>query len=248
MQSRLSNIKNIIMKLGKIITILFISIYFAACSQNETVKQVPPKDFSMLLDNIKDAQLIDVRTPEEYKEKHLKNAVNMNINDAAFESQIEKLDKSKPVFVYCLSGGRSTKAANLLAQKGFKDVFNMQGGIMAWSNEKLPLLIEKQNAANGMGIKDYTAELNKHNLVLVDFSAVWCGPCKMLKPILKNLEAKNKEVKIWQIDVDKNPQLSSDMQIKGIPLIILYKNGKEVWRSNGFADEATIQAAINKNK
>ena len=99
-----------------------------------------------------------------------------------------------------------------------------------------------------MGLKEYTEILKKDKLVLVDFNAVWCGPCKLLKPILKNLEAKNKNVKIWPIDVDKNAQLSSDMHIKGIPLIILYKQGKEVWRSMGFADEATIQAEINKFK
>lgn len=72
--------------------------------------------------------LLDVRTPLEFSEGHIENAKNIDISDALFESEIEKLDKNQTVFVYCAIGVRSSKAANILRKKGFKHVFDLDGG------------------------------------------------------------------------------------------------------------------------
>lgn len=77
-------------------------------------------------------QLIDVRTPAEYQTGHIANATNINFNDPNFKTLMEKLDKNKPVAVYCAAGGRSGKSAALLTQMGFKTVFDLQGGMGAW--------------------------------------------------------------------------------------------------------------------
>ncbi|MCA6500881.1 MAG: thioredoxin, partial [Chitinophagaceae bacterium] len=70
--------------------------------------------------------------------------------------------------------------------------------------------------------------------VLVDFTATWCGPCKMLSPILEQLhERMGESVRIIKIDVDKNPALSAELQISGVPTLILYKQGKQLWRQSG---------------
>lgn len=86
-------------------------------------------------DNI---QLIDVRTPKEYAEGHLKNAENINFYDDDFLQQMEKLDKEKPVYIYCRSGGRSGKAAKQLAEEGFTKIYDLDGGILKWNKENLP--------------------------------------------------------------------------------------------------------------
>ncbi len=83
--------------------------------------------------------------------------------------------------------------------------------------------------------------------MLVDFSAVWCGPCKIVKPTVHKIEKENaKLVELFEVDVDKNPLVSKTMNITGIPLLILYKSGKEVWRNMGVTDEATILEQIKK--
>ena len=83
-----------------------------------------------------DVQLIDVRTAEEYEADHIGNAVNFNIIDRkTFVDQIKDLDKEKPVYVYCKIGGRSNRAAKLLKEKGFLEIYDYSGGYNDWVSE-----------------------------------------------------------------------------------------------------------------
>ncbi len=77
-------------------------------------------------------QLIDVRTPNEYKEGHIAYAQNVNFYDSDFLTQLNKLDKNKPVYLYCKSGGRSAKASKQLHKAGFKVLYDVTGGFSAW--------------------------------------------------------------------------------------------------------------------
>ena len=212
---------------------------------------VSPADFAKKMAE-GPVQLVDVRTPQEYAERHLKEAVNINFNDDGFIDKADKLDKSKPVLVYCLSGGRSSKASALLTGKGFSQVYNLDGGILAWTNAGNPVETPEGAAPsgnkNGLDMDAYLAKVKSDKLVLVDFSAIWCGPCKLLKPIVDKIGEKHKDkMDVLPIDVDKNPILAYAMHIQGIPLIILYKNGKEVWRQLGMTDEQTIEQQIAVN-
>jgi thioredoxin 1 len=81
--------------------------------------------------------------------------------------------------------------------------------------------------------------------VLVDFYADWCGPCKMLAPILKDLkEELGDAIKIVKIDVDKNQPLAAKYQVKGVPTMILYKEGKQVWRQSGVVQKEQLKQVI----
>ena len=82
-----------------------------------------------------DGQIIDVRTPGEWESGVVKNAIKMNIFDADFEERLGKLDKTKPVYVYCKVGGRSGKAAKKMNEMGFTTVYNLTGGMDAWKAE-----------------------------------------------------------------------------------------------------------------
>lgn len=78
--------------------------------------------------------ILDVRTPKEYAEGHINGSINMNYFDKDFKNQVGKLDKAKPVYVYCHSGGRSSKAMNIMKNQGFKTIYNLTGGYAAWKN------------------------------------------------------------------------------------------------------------------
>ena len=78
------------------------------------------------------ANLVDVRTPDEYTSGHLAGAQNIDFYDESFKDRMAKLDKTKPVFIYCKSGGRSGKALNQLTAMGFTEVYNLNGGINEW--------------------------------------------------------------------------------------------------------------------
>jgi rhodanese-related sulfurtransferase len=81
----------------------------------------------------KKVQLVDVRTPNEYKGGHIKNAVNIDFfNHSNFILSFSKLDKEQPVYLYCRSGNRSQKAARKLDSLGFKKIFDLKGGYMSW--------------------------------------------------------------------------------------------------------------------
>ena len=85
-------------------------------------------------------QLVDVRTPEEFEEGHLKGALLIDVSEDDFAESIESLDKEKPVYVYCRSGKRSSKAAGIMKEKGFKQVFNLDGGIEGWEEAGKPVV------------------------------------------------------------------------------------------------------------
>ena len=85
--------------------------------------------------------------------------------------------------------------------------------------------------------------------VLIDFYATWCGPCQMLGPILKEVkESLGERVSIIKIDVDKNQEITSVYQVRGVPTMILFQKGKQLWRQSGvLSKEEIIQTVINKS-
>lgn len=125
-------------KISVISKILFLSLAFSFTNcQDSTAQQaaqsavLSPDDFEAKALKA-DVQLIDVRTPDEYKAGHITNAKNINFYAADFKDQMEKLDKSKAIAVYCGVGGRSGKASTILTQLGFKTIYDLQGGMSAW--------------------------------------------------------------------------------------------------------------------
>ncbi len=85
--------------------------------------------------------------------------------------------------------------------------------------------------------------------VLVDFTASWCGPCKAQSPILEQVKNEvGDTAKIIKIDVDKNPVVAQSMNVTGVPTLMLYRNGKQIWRRSGVSDKATLLSLLQQHK
>jgi rhodanese-related sulfurtransferase len=122
----------------KMLSILSIVFLFFSCSTSSTTltaqtitKKVSKAEFTELMKK-SGAQLIDVRTSREFSNGFIEGAKNIDYNGDSFEKQIKKLDKNKPVLVYCAAGGRSENAAELLKEWGFKEIYDLEGGYNAW--------------------------------------------------------------------------------------------------------------------
>ncbi|MFV5691959.1 thioredoxin [Flavobacterium sp. LT1R49] len=102
---------------------------------------------------------------------------------------------------------------------------------------------------NTIKMSNFDTIIKSEKPVLIDFFATWCGPCKMLSPILREVkDSLGDRVSIIKIDVDKNQQISSQYQVRGVPTMILFQNGKQLWRQSGvLTKEEIIKTIIEKS-
>ncbi len=226
--------------------LFIISFLFISC-QGQTEKKpkvLTAQSFAEKIKTSPNTILLDVRTPEEFAEEHLDNAINIDWkNTNEFETEVIKLDKNKPVLIYCLSGGRSKKAAEKLTEMGFESVYELEGGIMKWNAEGFG---KPSNKVIGMSKSEYQKLLSGNKKVLVDFYAEWCPPCKKMAPYLTQMQNDStSSVTIIRIDVDKNKTLAEQLNITQLPTLILYNSNKEEqWRNFGFISEADLKKQL----
>jgi len=221
-----------------------LSIVFFSCSNGQTQNaktNLSANEFESKIKSLPSAFILDVRTPGEFLKDHLQNAKNFDWNGNNFENQIAMLDKAKPVLVYCLSGARSTSAANRMVSEGFKEVYQLDGGILKWRAANLPTTTENASTHTGINLQQFKELLNSGKLVLVDFYADWCEPCKLMSPYLDEI-SKNmaNSVTLLRINADDNLSLCKELNIDALPVLKIYKNNSLVWENVGYVDEATV--------
>jgi rhodanese-related sulfurtransferase len=208
---------------------------FNSCASDAQVTALKPNEYASAIQSSQ-IQVLDARTADEYKSGHLNNALQANwLNRAEFEDRTQHLDKNKPVYIYCLSGGRSAAAGSFLASKGYK-VINLEGGINAWKMNNLPV-------AGGSNIPQttmdaYMGQVQSTTFVLVDFGAEWCPPCRKMEPVLESFMKANKgKLTLVKMDGGVEDQLMKSLKVEALPTFILYKNGKEVIRKQGLVTQ-----------
>jgi rhodanese-related sulfurtransferase len=178
--------------------------------------------------------VLDVRTPGEVSKGKLVGASVIDFNAEGFERKVALIARDKPVFVYCASGGRSGRAAELMAKLGFTKVSNLAGGYRAWTAAGLPV-----DASGGAVVASgetvtpeaFDVALKKDKRVLVDFQTPWCTPCQKMAPVFDGLTLKG--VKTMKVDIDASEALAAREKVQGVPVFVLYVDGKEKARVSG---------------
>lgn len=213
--------------------ILLIAVLPACQSQNNGTKtQLTPDEFEkgMTQPNI---QILDVRTAAEFRNGHIKNALQADWRDnAQFKDRTQHLDKNKAIYIYCLSGGRSAAAAEWLRNQGYKQVLELTGGLTSWNSAGKAL--ENAGQSPQLSAAAYQEMINSAPVVLVDFGASWCPPCKKMEPVLDELQKENSgQFKLVKVDGGNDFDIMKAQKVEALPVFIIYKNGKEVWRKQG---------------
>ena len=232
--------------------LLILVLMFAAFSgaKSQSVQDVDALKFKELIGK-GNCLLLDVRTPGEYSSGHIAGSTNINIADPEFPSKIKLLDKSKTLLIYCLSGSRSDAAGQYMSRQGFQKIYTLQRGVMTWNRAGLPL--ETTGRAVASSAKIYTDQafsqlLKENKLVLVDFNAVWCAPCKAMMPVVEKISTDFKgKAHVAMVDVEANKTIFNALQIQSIPGFVLFKDGKKVWTCNGIISYADLSDVIKKH-
>lgn len=208
---------------------------------NSNAQNLGPVDFQKKMGALPNVPIIDVRTPGEFNQSHLKNAVNIDINNSNFPNLINKLDKSSPVFVYCLSGSRSAYAAKYMYSQGFKNIYDLSGGLIKWRGAGLPETSGSTAPVAEMSMTEYNNLLNTDKLVLVDFYADWCAPCLKMAPFLEDIKKEmGSKVVVVRINADQNKSVVKQLNVAALPALMLYKNKKLIWTNTGFQTKEEI--------
>lgn len=228
-----------------IITLLALfSIYNVSAQEKELLS---PQDFLQKVNNNIDNPstiILDVRTADEFNTGHIERAILLDYRSEDFSKQIKNLDPNKEYLIYCRSGARSSSAIDSLKLLGFNHLLELEGGINAWKQEKLPVVGVPDDK---ISLDDYNDILASNEFVLIDFYAPWCGPCLKMTPMFEDIAKKYEgRVKLVKINADENKNLADHFIGKGFPLLIAYKNKEIVWEKIGLLKQDTLEKEIDE--
>ena len=235
------------MKLKCLVSLLFLTTTIMSCAQNNASNAsneltISSKAFSAAVAK-PGAQILDVRTAGEYQSGHIANALQANwLDPKEFKNRTQHLDKSKMIYIYCQSGGRSASAQAALMEAGFK-VVNLEGGMSNWRMQQMP--VEGVGNTVQMRVVDFDKVLQTNQYVLVDIGAIWCPPCRKMQPIMDALkQTPPKPFYFLAVDGGQDIEVMKSVKADDLPTFILYKNGVEVWRKVGVAPKEDFEKAF----
>lgn len=235
------------MILKYLVSLLFLTTTIMSCAQNNPNKSsieltISTTAFSAAVKQ-PGAQILDVRTAGEYQSGHIANALQANwLDPKEFKNRTQHLDKSKIIYIYCQSGGRSASAQAALMEAGFK-VVNLEGGMSNWRMQQMP--VEGIGNAVQMRVVDFENLLHSNQYVLVDIGAVWCPPCRKMQPVMDALkQTPPKPFYFLAVDGGQDMDVMKLVKADDLPTFILYKNGVEVWRKVGVAPKEDFEKAF----
>lgn len=232
--------------MNRSVVFLFLILLFSFGLKAQ-IKSLNPTDFLEKLKSVQNPQLLDLRDDTDFSIGHLKKAVNFDYNADGFEDFVlNRFAQDQPLFIYCYAGIRSSQAKTYLSELGFKNVIELERGFTNWTASSKPYVSSRAftKPIAAFTVKDLDREIKSNQVLLVDFYADWCGPCKKMKPILQKIARENPNVKLLQVDADKSEDIVNAYKVNEIPTLILFKNGRQNWRDSGIKTEVELRSVI----
>jgi thioredoxin len=128
-----------------------------------------------------------------------------------------------------------------MKSQGFKEVYELNGGMMKWRAASLPETTDKALASTGMSKQQFDNLLVTDKLVLIDYYADWCAPCKKMKPYLDEISRDMADkVVVIRINADENQALCKELKIDALPVLHIYKNKALIWNNTGFIEKEEV--------
>ena len=182
--------------------------------------------------------LLDVRTPEEVSNGFLTNASFINFYDENFLQKASWIKKNQPIYIYCHAGGRSYKAAEMLIELGFREVYNLVGGYSKWVEDGYQFEKDLKNikVPNSKSLSSHELDSilqTNQNVVLV-FKTPWCLPCKKLDAVLDSFSKNRPNWEVVKINMDTNRHLAENYEVKSVPTLFFFKESKQLSSHVGY--------------
>lgn len=221
-------------------------ILIVACQQAaEKVKLLKPEAFKEAISK-SNAQLIDVRSKDQHNSAYISNSILFDSTEMTLDKLENQLYAKLPVLIYSDEDSKAIILAKHLKNKGFLDVNVLEGGIQSWQKSNFNVETVKIYPNDTI---PFEKAMMGDKLVMVDFNAVWCGPCKLLEPAIHKVRERTEDVIVYGIDIDENPDLARSYNATSIiPLLVFIKNGKELDRMVGLRPVSEIEAMVDKYK
>jgi|TARA_B110000902_G_scaffold235031_1_gene280071 thioredoxin len=228
-----------------------VSLVLVSCSSDsveaQVIYNVNSLEFNKLVKS-EEGIILDVRTIDEVNKGHIEDATNIDFYASDFTAKLDLIRKDVPIYVYCRSGGRSSKTVAKMQELGFHKVYNLLGGFGAWKLDGFKIVVTKESVLKKqktISIIEFSDIIQNNDVVLVDFSTQWCVPCKKMNPVIEEIKNENKDIKVVFIDADVNKELIKKYMIRGVPVFIVFKDGDEKFRHVGIIEKNEL---INKLK
>lgn len=233
---------------------IVLSIFMVACNNTASMK-VEALQAVTFQEQIAEfgsqAVLLDVRTAGEFESGFIEGAVNIDVEkEAEFITEIKKIDKNKTIFVYCKSGTRTQSASDLLSKEGF-EVKVLQQGLLGWRSEGMPLTTDEKVETKRFAtfLEEFDFLIKGEKLVMVDFYADWCRPCKIMEPDINQVKQERKgDVLVLKVNVDFETELANRYNISSIPTLMLFKNNEILYSLAGVHSYQDIISLVEKYK
>ena len=211
--------------------------------------QVGSHEFDRLIKSGK-GMLLDVRTKGEFDNEHIVNSGQLNYYAFDFKKKLDLLPKDQEIYLYCNTGYRSEKTAKMLIKKGYTNVYNLERGIMEWIFEELPVIIGEKTdkkQPDKVSIEKFVSTIASDTLVLIDFYAPWCGPCRKMMPLIDSIKTQyHPRMKVFKVNSDVSKKLIKQQKIIGVPLFRLYRNNELLFEKAGMLSRKELEAIIEE--